>query len=369
MTTPYRSPTALRITYQGDGVTRVFAFPFDLASPRDLYWEATFEGAMPEAGGVYGAMTVTGVGEPSGGSFDYGEPLPVGATLTLSRRPILEQTLDLVGGGRLHLESLERAYDRLTHMVMYLEGLISSCVRAPVDGYGRAWVLPAPVAGRAIGFAAIEGGGHLLVTLEPGAALALADGSVTTAKLADGAVTGGKIADGAVGEDQLADGAATGAKLGDDALRNVWTGNVNADGGTLGDVVLLGAREHVATVGMALGTTVLDLDLNFGQILRHRLTADASGVEFTPYGAAQGSPLVVPGTWQGLRLYLQQDGVGGRTVAWPSFIRWPGGSAPALSTAPDAVDVLFFGSFDGGVTWEGQAVAQGIAGLVLDPDA
>ena len=364
MTTPYRSPTALRITYQGDGVTRVFAFPFDLASPRDLYWEATFEGAMPEAGGVYGAMTVTGVGEPSGGSFDYGEPLPVGATLTLSRRPVLEQTLDLVGGGRLHLESLERAYDRLTHMVMYLEGLIASCVRAPVDGYGRAWVLPAPVAGRAIGFAAIEGGGHLLVTLEPGAALALEDGSVTTAKLADGAVTGGKIADGAVGGAKLADGAATGAKLGADALTHDWGGNVSAQGYGLSNVVLMNAVERVFTTGVDPGTNTLQLDLNFGQIMRHRLTADVSGVAFAPI---EGT--VVAGTWQGLRLYLQQDGVGGRTVAWPASIRWPGGSPPPLSTAPDAIDVLFFGSFDGGVTWEGQAVALGIAGLVLDPDA
>jgi len=39
---------------------------------------------------------------------------------------------------------------------------------------------------------------------------------------------------------------------------------------------------------------------------------------------------------------LQQDGTGGRSVTWWSTIKWPGGSAPALSTAVNSIDAFGF---------------------------
>lgn len=52
-------------------------------------------------------------------------------------------------------------------------------------------------------------------------------------------------------------------------------------------------------------------------------------------------------------LRLEQDGVGGHTVTWPLNVLWPGGVAPTLSTAPNAIDLIslyydgtdFYGSF------------------------
>lgn len=41
-------------------------------------------------------------------------------------------------------------------------------------------------------------------------------------------------------------------------------------------------------------------------------------------------------------LRLVQDGSGNRTVTWFSGIKWPGGSAPALSTAANAIDAFVF---------------------------
>jgi hypothetical protein len=41
-------------------------------------------------------------------------------------------------------------------------------------------------------------------------------------------------------------------------------------------------------------------------------------------------------------LRVTQDGVGGRTLAYGSAYKWPGGAAPLLSTAAGAVDVLTF---------------------------
>jgi hypothetical protein len=39
-------------------------------------------------------------------------------------------------------------------------------------------------------------------------------------------------------------------------------------------------------------------------------------------------------------LILQQDSVGSRTVTWPASVKWPGGTAPTLSTASNKVDVV-----------------------------
>ena len=45
-------------------------------------------------------------------------------------------------------------------------------------------------------------------------------------------------------------------------------------------------------------------------------------------------------------LVLIQDGTGGRTATWPGAVKWPGGTAPTLSTGSAAVDLVAF-YFDG----------------------
>lgn len=41
-------------------------------------------------------------------------------------------------------------------------------------------------------------------------------------------------------------------------------------------------------------------------------------------------------------LFVKQDATGGRTLTWNSAFKWPGGVAPALSSAANAVDVFSF---------------------------
>ena len=48
-----------------------------------------------------------------------------------------------------------------------------------------------------------------------------------------------------------------------------------------------------------------------------------------------------------------QDDTGGRTATGPASIKWPGGSAPALSTEANAIDIFTF-YFDG-TNYYGQA--------------
>lgn len=58
-------------------------------------------------------------------------------------------------------------------------------------------------------------------------------------------------------------------------------------------------------------------------------------------------------------LVLTQDGTGGRSVTWPSEVDWPGGSAPSLSTAANATDIVMLFTPDGGTTWYGQDAGTG----------
>lgn len=41
-------------------------------------------------------------------------------------------------------------------------------------------------------------------------------------------------------------------------------------------------------------------------------------------------------------LIVKQDATGSRTVTWPAAVKWPGGTAPTLSTAANAVDIISF---------------------------
>ncbi|HMV47620.1 MAG TPA: hypothetical protein PKD31_07700 [Blastocatellia bacterium] len=45
-------------------------------------------------------------------------------------------------------------------------------------------------------------------------------------------------------------------------------------------------------------------------------------------------------------LIVIQDGTGGRTVTWPASVKWPGASAPALTSGANKRDIFVF-VFDG----------------------
>jgi hypothetical protein len=75
------------------------------------------------------------------------------------------------------------------------------------------------------------------------------------------------------------------------------------------------------------------LDWNNGQKQRATLTGNVT-YTFTA--------LDVTGGAASLTLRLIQDGTGGRTVTWPAGVLWPGGTAPTLSTAASAIDIITF---------------------------
>ncbi len=77
------------------------------------------------------------------------------------------------------------------------------------------------------------------------------------------------------------------------------------------------------------------INWNDGNI--HALTLGASNTDLSFTNGKAGGEYT---------LILNQDSTGGRTVDWPSSVKWPGGNAPTLTTDSNAIDVIRF-VFDG----------------------
>jgi hypothetical protein len=59
-----------------------------------------------------------------------------------------------------------------------------------------------------------------------------------------------------------------------------------------------------------------------------------------------------PKTGGDMRWQITQGGAGSFTIAWPASVKWPGGTAPTLSTAAGKVDVITCSTFDAGTTYD-----------------
>lgn len=55
-------------------------------------------------------------------------------------------------------------------------------------------------------------------------------------------------------------------------------------------------------------------------------------------------------------LLLKQDGTGGRTVTWPSAVKWPGGTAPTITSTASRLDKYVFTA--DGTNWYGSVAGQ-----------
>ena len=67
------------------------------------------------------------------------------------------------------------------------------------------------------------------------------------------------------------------------------------------------------------------------------------------------------GTYGECILKVQQDTTAARAITWAGgTFKWPGGAAPTMSTAADAIDIFTFKTWDAGTTWYGD-VSQAYA--------
>jgi len=61
-------------------------------------------------------------------------------------------------------------------------------------------------------------------------------------------------------------------------------------------------------------------------------------------------------TGESFTLFLRQDGTGGRTVTWPANVRWPGGTAPTITSTASRQDKYIFTA--DGTNWYGSNAGQ-----------
>jgi hypothetical protein len=101
--------------------------------------------------------------------------------------------------------------------------------------------------------------------------------------------------------------------------------------------------ETSTTPAVSAGT--LTLDLEAGNVFETTLTENVTTLTLANPPAAGRAGTCI--------LILRQDAAGGRTLAWPSSVRWAGGTPPLVTAAANTVDMYAFVTRDGGTTWYG----------------
>lgn len=100
---------------------------------------------------------------------------------------------------------------------------------------------------------------------------------------------------------------------------------------------------YVETPFSANSSTAITIALTNGTVQIITLTGNAT---ITMPTATSGKSFI---------MFLKQDATGGRTVTW-STVKWPGGTAPTLTSTASRQDILSF--FADGTNWYGVTVAQ-----------
>jgi hypothetical protein len=99
-----------------------------------------------------------------------------------------------------------------------------------------------------------------------------------------------------------------------------------------------------AVTAVSSSSGVLNIDCALGDYFTTTLTENITSITF--------SNLPASGSARTIMLRITQHASSAKTVAWPSSLKWAGGSAGAVSTGAGAVDALALTSFDQGATWD-----------------
>ncbi|HMX99134.1 MAG TPA: hypothetical protein PKC44_05065, partial [Agitococcus sp.] len=110
-----------RISYAGNGITTAFSFPYYFLQDEDLVVILRIESTGVETTQVLNTnYTVTGEGNPSGGTVTMSIAPAAGRSLIIFRDPAKTQDLDLVENDPLPAEELEKRLDKLTMITQRL---------------------------------------------------------------------------------------------------------------------------------------------------------------------------------------------------------------------------------------------------------
>lgn len=103
--------------YSGNGTTTVFSYTFEVQDETHLVVTVLAADGITESVEVLNTdYTVTGVGNPSGGTIIMGTAPTTGQKLTITRNVTLDQEVDLQNRGAVNPETLEESLDKLTQI-------------------------------------------------------------------------------------------------------------------------------------------------------------------------------------------------------------------------------------------------------------
>lgn len=107
----------------------------------------------------------------------------------------------------------------------------------------------------------------------------------------------------------------------------------------------INSRYTEKVVPVSIVSSGITLNLSSGNLFTTSLTSNITGVTIS-------NPPSSSNTSIGFSWILTADGTG-RTITWPSSVKWPGGSGPTLTATSGKIDVLSFLSTNNGTSYLG----------------
>lgn len=168
--------TTARVEYTGNGSTTAFTVPFYFLANGDL---KVYQAGVLKT--ITTHYTVSGAGNPAGGTVTFGTAPTSGQSVVIFRDPALTQSTDYTPNDPFPAESHERALDRLTMIAQRNRELVDRAFHlADGDTSGASTVIPSPEANTVVSW---NSQGTALVNRDPSdfaTALTYADRRVET---------------------------------------------------------------------------------------------------------------------------------------------------------------------------------------------
>lgn len=127
----------------------------------------------------------------------------------------------------------------------------------------------------------------------------------------------------------------------------VTTGYLPLAGGTMtGATVTPEFTDYSLTSTSPTSTSnAVTFDIENGNSFQHTLTENTTVTLSNPADSGKFCEIIVK---------FIQDSTGSWTVTWPASVKWPGGTAPVITTTlSTGVDIISLKTWDGGTTWYG----------------
>lgn len=142
------STTATRTSYNGNGITTAFSFPYYFLANGDLVVVSVASDGTETTQVLNTDYTVTGAGAPAGGTVNMIVAPTSNEKLVIYRDVAITQEVDYITGDAFPAETHEAALDRLTMIAQQLDTGLERSLSLPISVDGVSVELPIPEAGK-----------------------------------------------------------------------------------------------------------------------------------------------------------------------------------------------------------------------------